>query len=315
MSRDISYLRLSITDQCDMACGYCMPSRAALPHVTSPLTVDGIATLVEALARCGVRKVRLTGGEPLVRRDVVDIVRRIASIAGVETLGLTTNASRLSHLAGDLKRAGLQRLNISLDTLDPATFRRITGHDTLDEVLRGIDAALRCSFDAVKLNTVVMRGINDQEVPAIAGFAGKLGLEARFIELMPLGCGGEAWRALHVPAEDIAASLGKLDPLPYEPGSSARRFVCARTGGVVGLISPVSHSFCADCNRIRVSCSGKVKPCLRLPVEEDLRPLIGLPDLADRLAELLQHLGDCKLTDSLSTPSAVQADAMCAIGG
>jgi len=317
LSSKLSYLRLSVTDRCDMACSYCIPYRKRLAHAQDDavLSVDEIDVLVDAFARNGVTKVRLTGGEPLVRDDVVEIVRRIAGTTGIATVGLTTNGVRLHELAPELARAGLQRVNISVDSLDRETFRRITGADALDEVFRGIDAAIACGFEKVKLNTVVMRGINDTEVASIADFAGRLPVEARFIELMPLGWATQQWRAMHVPAAEIRAALGRLEPLPYENGSSARRYTRAGSEAAVGIISPMSEGFCDGCNRIRVTCSGKLKPCLRLPDEEDLRPLLHAPDLTSRLGEVIGRLSCHKLSNSLASSSTVVAEAMCAVGG
>ena len=311
----ITYLRLSVTDRCDMRCAYCLPYRNAVAHAPSVLSPEEIALLVEALARNGITKVRLTGGEPLIRPDVVGIVRSIAHAPGIATVGLTTNGVRLEEMASDLASAGLQIVNISLDTLNPDTFRRITGCDALDDVVRGIRAAARCGFEKVKLNTVVMRGVNESELPAIADIARRLPVEVRFIELMPLGHSSAQWRAMYVPASQIRQMLGDLEPLPYERGSSARRYGLARGGGVVGIISPMSESFCGHCNRIRVTCSGKLKPCLRLAVEEDLRPLLDAPDLASRLDVLINRLSRHKLRGPSPSSSAVQAEAMCAVGG
>ena len=314
-AREISYLRLSITDRCDLRCAYCTPYRESFSHAGDVLSADEIALFVSAFARNRVTKVRLTGGEPLLRDDVIEIVRRIAGTPGIATVGLTTNGIGLHEAAQDLAEAGLQRVNVSVDSLDRATFRRITGRDALDDVLRGVDAALRCGFEQVKLNTVVMRGVNEQEIPAIADLARRLPVEVRFIELMPLGHSSREWQAMHVPAAEIRRTLGDLEPLPYEPGSSARRYTLAGSRGVVGVISPVSESFCEQCNRIRVTCSGKLKPCLRLAVEEDLRPLVNAPDLVSRLGDLIERVSGCKLHGPSASSSAVQAKAMCAVGG
>jgi cyclic pyranopterin phosphate synthase len=323
--RSITYLRLSITDECDMQCTYCKPQGAAILPTTSKLSIREITTLVRAFAENGITKVRLTGGEPLARPDVVKIVEVVAGTPGIETVGLTTNGVGLAELAPDLARAGLQRVNISLDSLDRDTFCRITGRDALDTVLHGLDTTLRCGFGKVKINTVVMRGVNDSEVPAIAALAhppipplvrggeGGAPVEVRFIELMPLGHSRDVWRDLHVPASEIRSMLGSPAPLPYEDGSSARLYSMPG-GGVVGIISPVSEAFCGGCNRVRVTCAGKAKPCLRLPMEVDLRPLLDEPDLAEKLGRALAGWASCKLTVG-STESAVEAGAMCMVGG
>ena len=314
-ARGISYLRLSITDRCDLRCNYCTPYRASLPRADAILTLPEITTLVRAFAQNGITKLRLTGGEPLVREEVVEIVRRVADTPGIATVALTTNGVRLEDMAKSLVEAGLRRVNISVDSLDRETFREITGQDALDAVLSGIDAALLCGFDKVKLNTVVMRGVNELEIPAIADLARRLPVEVRFIELMPLGHSTREWQAMHVPAAEIRQALGDLEPLPNETGSSARRYRLAGSQGVVGIISPMSEDFCGSCNRVRVTCSGGLRPCLRLPIEEDLRPLLGMPDLGERLSALMSRLSSQKLSGALASCSAVQAEAMRAVGG
>ena len=311
----ITYLRLSITDKCDLGCAYCAPYRASVLHADSILTVSEIAILVRAFAHNGVTKVRLTGGEPLLREDVVEVVRRVVDTPGITTVGITTNGIWLELMAKDLAKAGLQRINVSVDSLDHETFRKITGQDVLDAVFRGIEAALGCGFEQVKLNVVVMRGVNEMEIPAIADIARSLPVEVRFIEMMPLGHSTSQWQAMHFPAAEIRQALGDLEPLPYESGSSARRYRLADSQAVVGIISPMSEDFCGGCNRIRVTCCGRLKPCLRLPIEEDIRPLLGKPDLESRLNAMMSHLNRNKLSGLLASCSAIQAEAMCAVGG
>lgn len=296
-----------------MQCTYCKPQGAALSPPASALSIPEIASLVGAFAANGVTKVRLTGGEPLSRPDVVEIAQTVANTPGIETVGLTTNGIGLSELAPGLARAGVKYLNVSIDSLDRDTFRRITGRDALGTVMEGLSCALGCGFGKIKINAVVMRGVNHFEVPAIAALAGKMPIEVRFIELMPLGHNRESWRDLHVPASEIRTLLGDPTPLPYELGSSARLYSLAE-GGVVGIISPVSESFCATCDRIRVTCTGKAKPCLRLPVEEDLRPLLSEPDLAERLESVLAALASCKLSTA-SSENAVEAATVSLVGG
>ena len=246
----LTYLRLSITDRCELGCIYCTPARRAVTHAGAPLSLLEVAALVRAFARNGVTKVRLTGGEPLARHDVVSIVEAAAQAPGIRALGLTTNGIGLAACARDLKAAGLGLVNISLDSLDRRTYARITGRDALEEVWRGIDAALECGFERVKLNTVLMRGVNDSEAPRIAEIANHMPVEVRFIELMPLGHESRAWEAMHVPAAEIREMLPSFEPMAFESGSSARRFKL-KAGGIVGIISPVSEDFCAGCNRIR----------------------------------------------------------------
>ena len=309
----ITYLRLSITNECDLRCNYCMPHRNASRHAGLPLTLHEIATLVDGFARNGVTKVRLTGGEPLVRRDVVEIVKSIAQTPGIETVGLTTNGTRLEELAADLADAGLKAVNISLDTLNPETFLSITGRDQLDLVLRGIDAALRQGFEKVKINTVVMRGVNDTELPEIASLANRLPVEVRFIELMPLGHSTEVWQSMYIGAAEIREILGGLIPRVGQGSSSASLYEFG--AGTVGIISPMSRPFCDACNRIRVTSSGVIKPCLRLPDEENIRHLLSEPDFVIRLGEIIARLSSHKLSCETAMTSAIQAKAMSLVGG
>ncbi|MDO8589166.1 MAG: GTP 3',8-cyclase MoaA [Armatimonadota bacterium] len=308
----ITYMRLSITDRCDLQCRYCAPYRNSTGRTATPLSVDEIAALVRAFAGNGVSKVRVTGGEPLVRPDVVGIVELLTRTAGVDTVGLTTNAVRLEEMAAPLARAGLRSVNISLDSLDRETFRRITGSDSLAAALRGLDAALR-AFEKVKINTVVMRGVNDGEVLAIADLARRLPVEARFIELMPLGHTAREWESMFVSAGEIRQMLGDVEPLPRPPGSSARVFAI-RGAGRVGIISPMSDDFCAECNRVRVTASGRFKPCLRLPDERDVRSLLRESDPAASARELMAWAQRHKLSGPTQF-AAVQAEGMCSVGG
>jgi len=296
-----------------MQCLYCKPRGFTTSQTTSALSIHEITNLVRAFANCGVTKVRLTGGEPLTRADVIEIVGAVANTPRIDTFGLTTNGTGLAELAPDLARAGLQRINISLDSLNRDTFRRITGRDMLNNILNGIDVALSCGFRRIKLNTVIMRGINDSEIPAFAELARKMPAEVRFIELMPLGHSRDLWQELHIPASEIRSMLGDLSSLPHEPGSSARLYSLPG-GGTVGIISPISEAFCSECGRIRVTCTGIIKPCLRLPVEEDLRPLLNEPDLTERLGRMLVGLARHKLT-AASKDDTVETDAMCMVGG
>ncbi|MDO8682463.1 MAG: GTP 3',8-cyclase MoaA [Armatimonadota bacterium] len=312
-AREIKYLRLSITDSCDMRCGYCVPHRTSIAHVADPLSSEEIALLVNAFAKNGVTKVRFTGGEPLQRPDVTGIISSIVGIPGIETVGLTTNGRYLKKLAANLAGAGMRRVNISLDSLDRKTFRLITGCDALNDVLDAIDAALGV-FEKVKINTVVMRGINDREIPAIASLAMSLPVEVRFIELMPLGHSASEWDMMFVSASEIRRALGNIEPLPYSGDSSARMYSLNGGRSRVGIISPMSEDFCYGCDRIRVTSSGKLRPCLRLPVEEDIRPLLRDTELPARLGEMIGRLSHHKLPQA-SLESAVQAEAMCSVGG
>lgn len=311
----LTYLRVSVTKACNLRCCYCMPYRATRGETAPVLAPSEIASLVDAFARNGVTKVRLTGGEPLTRADLPVIARLVARTPGIETFGLTTNGTQFAELARTLAEAGVQMINISLDSLQPEVSRRITGTDALERTLQGIEAAVRCGFRSVKTNTVVMRGINDSEVDTIARFACERGIEPRFIELMPLGRSSDEWRTLYVPAAEIRRALGLTKPLPVTNHSSVRRYKRVDGSGTVGIISPMSESFCGECNRIRLTASGKLKPCLRLPLEEDLRALTHDLDLALRLGEFLRRLGHRKLAGGEAMSSAIRAQAMSYIGG
>jgi len=260
------------------------------------LSIDEITKLVGSLARSGINKVRLTGGEPLVREDVIAIAKSISGISGIRTLALTTNGTQLAELAKDLKHAGVSRINISLDSLDRETYHRITGQDKLQSVLNGLDIALNTGFEKVKINAVVMKGINHREVSALANLARELPVEVRFIELMPLWHTAEQWHKLYVPTSDMKQMIGDLIPEPFDGASSARLYTFPDGKGQIGFICPMSENFCLSCNRIRVTSSGRLKPCLRLPVEYDIRYLLDASDIDDKLGELIHRINHQKLT-------------------
>ncbi len=261
--RRYRYLRLSLTDRCDLACRYCMPAQGEREHAlrSEQLELDEAIRLVRVFAEAGLRRVRLTGGEPLVRRGVVDFVEAVAGIDGVEAVAMTTNATRLQHLAGPLRTAGLSQVNISLDTLDAKTFRELTRGGELRDVLAGVDAAVAQGFE-LKLNIVPLRGINDGELPALVRWAHNLGITPRFIELMPLG-EGRSLTASRMSCEEVAQRLGvTLDALASGPGDHGPARYVSVSSGRVGFITPVSDEFCGSCNRIRVNARGDLRACL-----------------------------------------------------
>lgn len=269
-ARTVDYLRLSLTERCNLACTYCVPSH----HEELPsdwMSDDEIVALVSALQPLGLRRVRLTGGEPTLRPRLPDLVRRLAGL-GLADLSLTTNATRLTALAVPLRRAGLHRLNISLDTLDPARFRSLSGGD-LAAVLAGIDAATAAGFTAGKLNVVALDGINDGELVALARYAWAHDLEPRYIELMPMSEGAVAPTQRFLSAAAVRArleaSLGALEPCErVGPGvGPARHMRVAGTPHTVGFISAVTEPFCATCNRIRISARGRLHTCLGIDDE------------------------------------------------
>jgi cyclic pyranopterin phosphate synthase len=278
--RNIEYLRLSITENCNMKCIYCNPDGALCsPIETNQMSVDEIVKTVRAMVRVGIRKVRITGGEPTVRSDLVEIVRRIASLPGIDDLSMTTNGLRLGSLAIELKQAGLQRLNISLDSLDPQKFTEITGGGKLDAVLAGIDHALAIGLQPIKINTVLIRGINDDEIDGLIGLAKNRPIDIRFIELMPIGKYGESNREKILTSDEVLAKHPELRPLQREEqGAPAVYYGIDGYQGRIGFISPISHEFCQDCNRIRVSADGKIRPCLGHNGEVDIKPFFTLDD-------------------------------------
>ena len=262
--RRITYLRASITDRCSMSCVYCMPTGGEGVHARRPelLSFEEITRLVSLFARHGIRRVRLTGGEPLVRRDAVELVRRIAE-AGVGEIAMTTNGARLGTLARPLREAGLGSVNVSVDSLDGARFAEITRGGLLYEVLAGIDAALEVGLE-VKINCVALGGVNDGELGAIVDWAWSLGIVPRFIELMPIGEAAGLPPERFVPAARIVEALG--DRVEAGPAETVADRGPARylggPGGRVGIITAVSDEFCAGCNRIRLTSHGSLRACL-----------------------------------------------------
>jgi len=265
--RPITYLRVSVTDRCNLRCVYCMPE-AGLPWIAKPdiLTFEEIAAIVRAAASIGVRSIRLTGGEPLIRRDLDRLVAMISSIPGIDDIALSTNALLLEEQAPRLAAAGLNRVNISLDTLREDRFVAIARRPGLQRVLDGIDAALAHRLGPVKLNCVVMRGSNDDELEEFAAMTRERAVHVRFIEVMPVeenvGLQRDAW----VSSDEVLArlnALGALDPVPNPHGNGpARTFAYDGAPGTVGVISPLAHDYCERCNRVRLSADGRLKLCL-----------------------------------------------------
>lgn len=272
--RTIDYLRLSVTDLCNYRCRYCMPEVGVekRPH-GDILSIEELAEIAGAAVRCGVKKIRLTGGEPLVRRGLTDLCRRLRENPGVEELCVTTNGALLPQWAVPLREAGVDRLNISLDTLRPDRFAAMTRLGTLEGALAGIRAAEDAGFTDLKLDTVLIGGFNDDEIEDFLAVTMQKPWEVRFIELMPMGpCAG--WDKTHfIPVDTILEKFPALEELA--PGGVARRFRLPGAKGTVGLISPISRDFCADCRRIRVTADGRLKGCLHSREELPLRGLRG----------------------------------------
>jgi GTP 3',8-cyclase len=273
--RPINYLRISVTDRCNLRCVYCMPEGGvALMSHNDILSYEEIYTVTEAAAELGITRVRLTGGEPLVRAGLPDLVAMLANIETIDDISLTTNGILLAQYAEELKEAGLRRVNVSLDTLKPERFRQITRCGTLKSTLEGIAAAEEAELTPVKINMVVMAGVNDDELTDFAAKTVKDGWNVRFIELMPSSCNEPVSNKL-VSVSDMkkrVESMGKLEPSQVEIGNGpAKYFRLPGAKGTIGFISPVTEHFCFQCNRLRLTADGKLRPCLLSDEEIDLK--------------------------------------------
>lgn len=280
-NRPITYLRISVTDRCNLRCVYCMPE-AGLPWIpkSDVLTFEEIEAIVRAAASIGVRSLRLTGGEPLIRRDLAALVAKLAAIPGIDDIALSTNGLLLADQIDALAAAGLRRVNISLDTLQPARFEQIARRPGLERVLGGIDAAIAAGLGPIKLNCVVMRGQNDDELHAFAELTRDREVYVRFIEMMPVEENVDLQRDAYLSASDMIARIGERGTLQSTvgPGGNgpARYFAFPGARGAVGVISPLSHDYCETCNRVRLSADGRLRLCLFGDNDIDLRsPLRG----------------------------------------
>ena len=282
--RRISYLRLSVTDRCDLRCSYCMPEKMQFLPKKEVLSLEELHRLSLAFIDRGIRKIRLTGGEPLVRRDVIELVQALGRKLGdgLEELTLTTNGTQLEEFAEDLAAAGVRRINVSLDTMDGELFEQLSRRDRLAQVLRGISAAKHAGLH-VKINTVALKGLNEEEIPFLVEWAHANGHDITLIEIMPLGEieGERVDHYLPLPAiRDRLESMWKLEDLPDNTGGPARYVRIAETGGRLGLITPLTNNFCSTCNRIRVTATGQLYACLGGAEKVDLRAALrsGDPD-------------------------------------
>ncbi|MCR4435329.1 MAG: GTP 3',8-cyclase MoaA [Clostridiales bacterium] len=275
--RNIEYLRISVTQNCNLKCVYCSPGSGGVEDANcTVLTAKDYKTIVGIMAGLGIRKVRITGGEPLMRKDVCGIIAAISGIPGICDISLTTNGVYLDAMAQKLKEAGLMRLNISLDSLKEDRFEQITGANKLKSVLKGIDRAVSIGLLPVKINTVLIKGLNDSEIDDFIRLAKDAPVDVRFIELMPVGKFGEQNQDRAVNNSDIIASHPQLIPCEDEDvNQPARYFKIEGYRGRIGFISPMSHKFCNFCNRIRLTCDGKIKPCLGNNGETDIAGFLG----------------------------------------
>ena len=293
LGRNINYLRLSVTDRCNMRCFYCMPKEGITKKGHGAiLSYEELQLIAETAVGLGIEKIRITGGEPLVRAGIIAFLQRLSAIPGLRHLALTTNGLLLKEMAAHLYRAGVQRLNVSLDSLNPHTFREITRGGDLARVLAGLDAAEQAGFPSPKINCVIMRGINDAEILDFADLTHEWGNSVRFIEYMPV-VKEEGWQRYCISGEEIldriAArySLEPVDRGPYAGPSQDFRIPGAR--GSIGIITAVSGHFCSECNRIRVTSTGQAKGCLFSDEKTDLLPFLRPPDRAG-LAGVLRRI-------------------------
>ncbi|MBT9159901.1 MAG: GTP 3',8-cyclase [Dehalococcoidia bacterium] len=340
-NRPINYLRISVTDRCNLRCVYCMPPEGItlLSH-GEILSYEEICLVARAASELGISKVRLTGGEPLVRAHLSSLIRMLARIEGIDDLSLTTNGVLLGRYARELKAAGLKRVNISLDSLRPQRFERITRMGKIENSLQGIEAARAAGLHPIKINMVVMRGVNDDEIADFARLTREKGWHVRFIEFMPIGevksqesrvesresrGGGlqtpdsRLQTKEFVPISEIMErieSLGILEPHSLHGNGPARYFRLPRAEGTIGFISPVSEHFCFKCNRLRLTAEGKLRPCLLCDEEIDLREPLCRRASVDELKCLIEQATEAKPSGHrLEGGTTARKRAMCQIGG
>lgn len=270
--REISYLRLSVTELCNLRCRYCMPEEGVCQkqHMDM-LTEEEMVLAVKAAASLGIRKVRITGGEPLVKKNIVSICEKAYQTDGIEEVCLTTNGILLPEYAKPLREVGVSRINISLDTLNREKYKYITRRDDFDHVIAGLEAALEAGFDRIKLNTVLIGGFNDDEIVDLANLTYQYPVDVRFIELMPMWDSTEFGPAAYVPCSAVLDALPEATPVKTFDKGVAKLYRLPDAQGKIGLISPISSHFCEKCNRIRLTADGKLKPCLHSSQEYSIK--------------------------------------------
>jgi cyclic pyranopterin phosphate synthase len=296
-SRRIEYVRLSVTDRCDLRCSYCLPK--GFKNFEEPdhwLNFDEIEAVMRAFTELGVRRIRLTGGEPLSRGRIAELASRIAALPGLEDLSLSTNATRLEKLAVPLKAAGVTRLNVSLDSLDPVRFAEITGGGRLEQVLAGLAAAKAAGFAPIKINMVAMKGVNDAEIGAMVRFCIDHGFTLRFIETMPVGDTGRTASEHYLDLQEVRRALERefnLVPSTMNGGGPARYYRVADTELRIGFITPISQHFCTTCNRVRLTVDGTLFTCLGQEDKTELRPLLragaSMAELKEAIRGAIAH--------------------------
>lgn len=273
LGRDITYMRISVTELCNLRCRYCMPADGICKKSHfDMLTEDEMITAVEAAASLGITKLRITGGEPLVKKNIISICRRAAEVEGIREVSLTTNGVLLPEFAGPLKNAGIKRLNISLDTLDSEKYAYITRTGKLDDFMAGLDAAFEAGFEKIKINAVLIGGFNDNEIVRLAELTKRYPVDMRFIEMMPMYDSGDFNAEAFIPYTRVLEYLPEAKPVAHD-GGVAKLYRLPDAKGNIGLISPVSAHFCGECNRIRLTADGRIKPCLHSADEYSLKGL------------------------------------------
>ena len=276
--RRIDYVRLSVTDRCDFRCVYCMAEKMTFLPRNQVLSLEEIYQLAKAFTELGAGRIRITGGEPLVRRNILSLFERIGKLPGLTELLLTTNGSKLAEMAQPLLEAGVNRINISMDSLDTATFKALTRTGDLAQVKKGIETAAATGFDDIRINTVIMKGRNDHEIIPLVEYAASLGVNIAFIEEMPLGSISEHVREeTYCSNDEVRHAIERqfsLSPIKSGTAGPSRYFALAGSDIKVGFISPVSHNFCADCNRVRVTVEGRLLLCLGNEYSTDLREIL-----------------------------------------
>jgi cyclic pyranopterin phosphate synthase len=317
-NRHIDYLRISVTDRCNLRCIYCMPAEGVknLSH-NDVLRYEEIATVARAAAELGINKLRLTGGEPLVRLGITDLVRMLSAIDGIDDIALTTNGTLLRRYASELKEAGLKRVNISLDSLQKDRYNQITRIGKLDDALEGIAFAKEIGLNPVKVNMVVIRGINDDEVTDFARLSIDQEWNVRFIEPMPFVDGTQF---SFVPISEVTERLkvlGEMEPYPSSNGNGpAKYYKFAGATGTIGFISPMSECFCSSCNRLRLTVDGMLRPCLMSDTELDIKPALrnegSFSDVKERLMQAIKAKPE---RYTLVTGQSQKGRTMCQLGG
>ncbi len=319
--RELTYLRVALTERCNLRCRYCMPNGLPANMRSEELSPSELGLVGEVAGSLGVRRIRLTGGEPLMRADLPAVIESFARAPGIEEVSLTTNGLRLAERAADLARAGLSRVNVSLDTLRPDRYQQLTGLGGVERVLGGLAAAEAAGLSPIKVNVVAMRGVNDDELEELARMTVDRPWHVRFIELMPVGTepsGHRFFEERFLPVAEMRDRLGPLEDLPTESGGPARLYRLPGARGKVGLISPVSEHFCDTCNRLRLTATGELRPCLFSEEGVSLRPALERGDRAALMAlfrEAAMRKPPGHSIGLSGAGGAVAATAMAGIGG